>query len=139
MHRSETSHPGLKSAIASWTQEAAGPLTAQDCRTEISFAGSSMPTFQMSDRRSWLRQQRPFAVSLNVSSMLWKPILRIGGLNSASGEQASATVDARSHRPCRADCLDGRARNAGVGLPIAATNPDAADTLALDDHRETAL
>ena len=47
--------------------------------------------------------------------------------------------DVRSHRPSCADRLDGRARNVRVGLPIAATNPDAADTLALDDHRETAL
>src|SRR6266478_7720960 len=42
-------------------------------------------------------------------------------------------------RPCGADRLDGFARDAGVRLPIAAADPDAADAFALDDHREAAF
>src|SRR6266478_430741 len=41
--------------------------------------------------------------------------------------------------PCGADRLDGLARAAGVCLPVAAADPDAADAFALDDHREAAF
>src|SRR5215510_12589179 len=44
-----------------------------------------------------------------------------------------------SRRPRGADRLDGFAGDAGVSLPIAAADPDAADAFALDDHREAAL
>src|SRR6266849_8060940 len=40
--------------------------------------------------------------------------------------------------PRRADRLDGFARDAGVSLPIAAADPDAADAFSLDEHREAA-
>src|SRR6266436_4434469 len=41
--------------------------------------------------------------------------------------------------PAGADRLDGRPRDALVGLPVAAADPDAADTFPLHDDRKAAL
>src|ERR1700731_4368489 len=41
--------------------------------------------------------------------------------------------------PARPDRLDGGARDALVGLPVAAADPDAADAFSVHDDREAAL
>src|SRR5450432_682075 len=66
-----------------------------------------------------------------VLTTLSLPRAAVGGLSSDG--------PARPLLPAQPDRLHSRLGNAQIGLPVAAADPDTADTLAVNQHRHTAL